>query len=163
MREFDETILRRNILALVSSLSDLEVICAYLEEVNVFTHDACEDVLSTPARRDRATRLVDRLRRGFRSGFPWFCRALELTRQFELLELLDGEGEARNIANEWGKGVIEVKAQTVDAECKVCHHFERSVVLFPCRHLCSCFGCSKKKNICPVCQSFVVGRINGRL
>jgi hypothetical protein len=163
MAEFDETILRRNHMALVTALTDFEVICALLEEANIFTSDNSEDILSNRTSRDRACRLITFVRGRFRSAFPWLCHALELTHQFHLLELLDVEGEGRKIAKYWGKTTSQEVARTLATACKVCHTHERSVILLPCNHLATCFACSKGTKACPVCHTIVRTKINGRL
>jgi hypothetical protein len=163
MSQFDEDILRRNHVALTEALTNFEVICALLEEANIFTRNNSEDVLVNRTRRERACTLLTIVRARFPRAFPCLCHALELTLQFELLEQIDGDGRAREIGRDWGKTTVQVKAQTPDVECKVCHHFERSVILLPCAHLTTCFDCSKRTIECPVCGGKVKTRINGRL
>ena len=43
--------------------------------------------------------------------------------------------------------------------CCVCLDKERNMVFFPCRHLCSCKGCSTKVVVCPMCRVKVTHRV----
>ena len=48
-----------------------------------------------------------------------------------------------------------------ERSCKICLDSELQVVLLPCRHMCMCVACSKKKvwKACPMCQGDIVQMI----
>ena len=48
---------------------------------------------------------------------------------------------------------------TLQPECTVCLENEKSVVMWPCRHLCVCPECAIKLRKCPVCRSRVKKRL----
>jgi len=58
-------------------------------------------------------------------------------------------------------------AQEIDKEkesrlCVICQEGEKSVVLFPCRHMCLCESCSQHDDLqqCPLCRRPIVQRIS---
>jgi hypothetical protein len=42
---------------------------------------------------------------------------------------------------------------SVKEDCCVCFNSEKTVVFFPCRHVCTCEKCSSSVNVCPICQA----------
>ena len=61
--------------------------------------------------------------------------------------------ESSNISAEYGaRGGIELSQGT---ECTICFDAPKSIVLFPCKHLCLCSNCSATKSVdeCPMCAA----------
>lgn len=145
-------ILRKHYVELINDLRDQDYICTFLQEKGIFAQCTTESVLceKTNARRNRA--LIDRIRCRFTSAFEWFCAALEETRQYELLQLMN---PARGQPN----APPQTEPETVKNECKVCLSYAARIAFMPCGHLCCCSDCSKNLTKCPVCRHNIVHRM----
>eukprot|EP00760_Papus_ankaliazontas_P031700 PhM_4_TR5410/c0_g1_i1/m.14273 len=42
--------------------------------------------------------------------------------------------------------------------CVVCLENSKDTCLFPCRHLCVCWGCSRQVDACPLCREVITAR-----
>lgn len=56
----------------------------------------------------------------------------------------------------------EVESSKEQRLCVICQEGEKSVVLFPCRHMCLCQDCSQHEDLehCPLCRRTIVQRIS---
>lgn len=56
----------------------------------------------------------------------------------------------------------EIEKQKENRLCVICQEGEKSVVLFPCRHMCLCDACSQHEDLeqCPLCRRPIVQRIS---
>ena len=56
----------------------------------------------------------------------------------------------------------QVDLQKEQRLCVICQEKEKSVVLLPCRHMCSCDNCSDGSKIqcCPLCRHPIAHKIS---
>jgi hypothetical protein len=57
-------------------------------------------------------------------------------------------------------------APAVDADeeahvCVVCQDAPKSVLLLPCKHICTCDECSEAISDCPICRADIAQKITG--
>jgi hypothetical protein len=47
-----------------------------------------------------------------------------------------------------------------DDECAICMEFNKEIIFYPCRHFYCCTLCSKSFDLCPICRSIILFKIN---
>ena len=142
-------ILRRNYVALISTLREQEFICDLLIERSVISQCNKEDILCERTNAARNRVLLDYIRCRFAKGFQIFCEGLEMTNQHHLLNLMKPQSEKTE----------EETTFTKRTECKICLNLPVRIAFNPCGHACCCQSCAAKVSVCPLCRMGVQGRL----
>ena len=143
-------ILRKNYVALVCKLRSQEALCKLLVEHNIITKQDKEEVMCQRTNGGRNRLFLDLIRCRFSRAFGIFCSGLELTRQLELLELLDPNRD------QFKK---EEEEEQCNVDCKICLSYPVQSFFRPCGHACVCEICAGKVDKCQICRSAIEQRL----
>lgn len=135
-------ILQQNYLKLVTEITQQEFICNMLIERQVLIRDDKELILAKPTNSGRNSLLVDYIRCRFQRAFPVLCEALLLTKQVEILSILNPD-----MTLPPGKKVGSTK-------CNICCTHDVSIAFEPCGHVC-CTDCASQLNSCHMCRTSI--------
>ena len=161
-------ILTANLVKLVGSLSDHEVLCSLLEQERVISRDNSERILSKVTSAGKTRELLDIIGSRFRRGFPLLCYGLAHTHQDYLLKLLDPTGSVLKSV----RGLPELETTFGDVldylnneehhsdGCAICFDAPATVVFLPCRHLVSCRKCAEQLSICSHCRGPIESKMD---
>ena len=161
-------ILTANLVKLVGSLSDHEVLCSLLEQERVISRDNSERILSKVTSAGKTRELLDIIGSRFQRGFPLLCYGLAHTHQDYLLKLLDPTGSV--LKSVYGLPVLETTFGDVldclnneehhSDGCAICFDAPATVVFLPCRHLVACKQCAEQLSICSHCRGPIESKMD---
>ena len=160
----DPDILRQNLVALVTTMTNQAQICDRLIAARVLTTCNKEEIMCEHTTSARNRSLLFFIRCRFGMGFQPFCQGLMDTRQEHLVRLLCPqmlvEQQQQNEIPQQNEPVVE-QTSTVsrNVECSICMDGVINTALIPCGHSL-CHQCAERiEAVCPHCR----GRIYHKL
>mmetsp|Transcript_23278 Transcript_23278/g.38309 ORF Transcript_23278/g.38309 Transcript_23278/m.38309 type:complete len:213 (-) Transcript_23278:380-1018(-) len=130
----------------VTLRTENEALSSQLKVLKKQLETACEQATENDTNHRRELELKER-RISVLEGSN--LQALPASELSELVKLLHGSLDA----------AITAHSIKQNNSCSLCSSALRQVVFLPCRHLCSCVGCSKTAEKCPLCLERIDDRM----